>query len=177
MRGYWRDPKATAETIVDGWLHTGDVGMLDEDGYLFITDRKKDIIVTSGGKNIAPTEIERLLISDPYIDQAVVYGDGRQFISALVVPNATLLEEEVRRQGWSLGLENDFITSADVHAFFEARISSLMEHVSPPERVRRFLLLNRPLSMERGQLTATLKVRRRFVISQFETELLRLYQK
>ncbi len=177
MRGYWRDPEATGQTIIDGWLHTGDVGMLDEDGYLFITDRKKDIIVTSGGKNIAPTEIERLLISDPYIDQAVVYGDGRQFISALVVPNATLLKEEIQRQGWSLGLENDFITSADVCAFYEARIASVMEHVSQPERVRRFLLLYRPLSLERGELTATLKVRRRFVISQFETKLLSLYEK
>ena len=176
MRGYWRNPEATSETVIDGWLYTGDVGHVDDDGYLFITDRKKDIIVTSGGKNIAPTEIERLLISDPYIDQAVVYGDGRQFISAIIIPNASMLEDEIRRQNWSLDLVNHFIQSADVHAFFEARIATVMQHVSQPERVRRFLLLNRPLSQDRSELTATLKVRRRFVISQFETELQSLYE-
>ncbi len=177
MRGYWRDPKATSETIIDGWLYTGDVGHLDDDGYLFITDRKKDIIVTSGGKNVAPSEIERLLTSEPFIDQAVVYGDGRQFISAIVIPNASLLDEEVRRQGWSLDLDNDIIRSTDVYDFFDKRIAAVMQQVSKPERVRRFVLLNRPLSQEQGELTATLKVRRRFVIRQFETELVRLYEK
>ena len=176
MRGYWRNSEATSETINDGWLYTGDVGNIDEDGYLFITDRKKDIIVTSGGKNVAPTEIERLLISDPCIDQAVVYGDGRQFISAIIVPNASMLEAEIQRQGWSLEMENDLIRSADIYAYFEKRVAAVMQHVSQPERVRRFLLLNRPLSQNRGELTATLKVRRRFVVSQFETELVRLYE-
>lgn len=176
MRGYWRNPEATSETVIDGWLYTGDVGHVDEDGYLFITDRKKDIIVTSGGKNVAPTEIERLLVSDPYIDQAVVYGDGRQFISAIIIPNASMLEDEVQRQGWSLDSVNQFIQSADVLDFFDARIATVMQHVSQPERVRRFLLLNRPLSQDRDELTATLKVRRRFVVSQFETELQSLYE-
>lgn len=82
MQGYWKNPIATAETIRDGWLHTGDVGKLDDEGFLSITDRKKDLFVTSAGKNIAPSELERLLTSDPFIDQAVVYGDGRHFISA-----------------------------------------------------------------------------------------------
>jgi long-chain acyl-CoA synthetase len=177
MRGYWRDPKATSETIIDGWLYTGDVGHLDDDGYLFITDRKKDIIVTSGGKNVVPSEIERLLTSDPLIDQAVVYGDGRQFISAIVIPNATLLEEEVKRQGWSLEMDNDIIRSTAVYDFFDQRIAAVMQHVSQPERVRRFVLLNRALSQEQGELTATLKVRRRSVIRQFETELVSLYEK
>jgi len=176
MRGYWRDPKATSETIIDGWLYTGDVGILDDDGYLFITDRKKDIIVTSGGKNVAPSEIERLLISDPLIDQAVVYGDGRQFISAIVIPNTAMLEKEVDEHGWSLDLDNELIRSSDVYNFFDKRIAAIMQHVSQPERVRRFLLLNRPLSQEQGELTATLKVRRRSVIHQFETELAKLYE-
>ncbi len=93
MQGYWRNPEATAEVIEkDGWFHTGDVGHLDADGYLTITDRKKDLIITSAGKNIAPSELERLLVSDIYIDQAVVYGDGPRFVSALVVPNFEQLQ-------------------------------------------------------------------------------------
>jgi long-chain acyl-CoA synthetase len=96
MLGYWQDPEATRGAIVDGWLHTGDVGHLDAEGFLTITDRKKDLIITSGGKNISPSELERLLVSDPYIDQAVVYGDGRPFISALIVPNFPLLQARPR---------------------------------------------------------------------------------
>src|SRR5262245_19677654 len=102
MRGYWKDPEATARTIIDDWLYTGDVGCLDADGFLAITDRKKDLIITSGGKNIAPSELERLLISDPYIDQAVVYGDRRPYVTALVVPNFSRLEAECTNAGWRL---------------------------------------------------------------------------
>ena len=110
MQGYWKDPEATRETIVDGWLHTGDVGHLDDDGFLTITDRKKDLIITSGGKNIAPSELERLLVSDPYIDQAVVYGDARPFVSALIVPNFALLEAKADELGCRLETADGFIT-------------------------------------------------------------------
>ena len=101
MKGYWKDEAATAAAIVDGWLHTGDVGRIDADGFLTITDRKKDLFVTSGGKNVAPSILEGLLVSQPLIDQAVVFGDGRQFVSAL--DRAEPRRPEDRRSGRPAG--------------------------------------------------------------------------
>lgn len=175
MKGYWKNPEATAQAIVDGWLHTGDVGHLDADGFLYITDRKKDLIITSGGKNIAPTELERLLISDPYIDQALVYGDRRPFVTAIVVPNFARLDEEQAAHGWHLDVADGFIRTPAVVAFFQARIDKLMEVVSQPERVKACLVLSRPFQVADEELTATLKLRRRHVISKFEPQLAALY--
>lgn len=176
MRGYWKNPEATAETIRDGWLHTGDVGRLDEDGFLFITDRKKDLFVTSAGKNIAPSELERLLCSDPWIDQAVVYGDGRQFISALIVPNITLLKAEADRLHCEWRVENGLITTPELLAAIQARINDVMQVVSQPERVKRCLLLNQPFDLASNELTATMKVRRRHILAKHEAELAALYE-
>jgi long-chain acyl-CoA synthetase len=176
MKGYWRNPEATAETIVDGWLKTGDVGTIDADGYLYITDRKKDLIITSGGKNIAPSELERLLISDPLIDQAVVYGDRRPYVTAIVVPNFANLEAHCQSQGWKIATTDGFITSDPVREFYRQRIEKLMQAVSQPERVKKFLLLARAFQLADDELTATLKVRRRHVVSRFEPQLAALYE-
>ena len=176
MKGYWNNPEATAETIVDGWLQTGDVGEIDDDGFLKITDRKKDLIVTSSGTNVAPSEIERLLISDPYIDQAVVYGDGLKFISALLVPNFEILAELSEKNGWTSKCDGEFLTEPHVVAFYEKRVWELMQVVSNPERVRKFLLLSRAFQVEADELTATLKVRRRHIIGKFEDQLMALYE-
>ncbi|MCH7988714.1 MAG: AMP-binding protein [Planctomycetes bacterium] len=175
ISGYENNPEATAETIVDGWLYTGDVGELDDDGFLKITDRKKDLIVTSSGKNVAPSEIERLLISDPFIDQAVVYGDGRKFISALLVPNFENLAELTEKNGWNSKCDGEFLTEPHVVEFYEQRVRELMQAVSNPERVRKFLLLSRAFQVEADELTATLKVRRRHIIGKFEDQLTALY--
>ncbi len=188
MQGYWKDPEATSEAIVDGWLHTGDVGTLDEDNFLIITDRKKDLFITSGGKNIAPSELERLLVSDPYIEQAVVYGDGRRFVSALIIPNFELLARvdiagiddfakvstlECNHADYA---QSDFIELPAVLDFFEDRVNLLMESVSQPERVKKFLLLARPFELANDELTATLKVRRSFVIAKHEQSLAAIYE-
>lgn len=175
MQGYWKNPQATAETIVDGWLHTGDVGALDADGFLSITDRKKDLFVTSGGKNIAPSELERLLVSHPAIDQAVVYGDGRHFVSALIVPNFDSLRSQAERLGCDIESDGRFIRTPELHEWYAAEIERLMQAVSQPERVKKFLLLARPFEVGAEELTATLKVRRRHIISKYETELAALY--
>ncbi|HEY3968940.1 MAG TPA: long-chain fatty acid--CoA ligase [Planctomycetaceae bacterium] len=175
MKGYWKNPEATAQAIVDGWLHTGDVGRLDADCFLYITDRKKDLIITSGGKNIAPTELERLLISDPYIDQALVYGDRRPFVSAIVVPNFAKLADEQAAHGWKIDVADGFIRTPAIVAFFQARIDKLMEAVSQPERVKACLVLSRPFQVADEELTATLKLRRRHIIAKFEPHLAALY--
>jgi long-chain acyl-CoA synthetase len=152
------------------------VGHLDADGFLFITDRKKDLIITSGGKNIAPTELERPLISDPYIDQALVYGDRRPFVVAIVVPNFAKLEDEANSHRWKLEVVDEFIRTPEVLAFYQTRIDKLMEAVSQPERVKACLLLSRPFQVADEELTATLKLRRRHVVSKFEQQLAALYQ-
>lgn len=177
MQGYWKNPETTAETIVDGWLLTGDVGQLDNDGFLTITDRKKDLLITSVGKNIAPSVIERLLVSDPWIDQAVLYGDGRKFVSALIVPNFDKLAETAAELGCPLDKEPDFVTDEGLTTFYTERIESVMQAVSNPERVKRFLLLARPFRVEDDELTATLKVRRRHIIAKYEEQLAALYDR
>lgn len=175
MQGYWKNPAATADVIRDGWLHTGDVGTLDADGFLAITDRKKDLFVTSAGKNIAPSELERLLTSDPFIDQAVVYGDGRHFISALIVPNEALLRGEARRLGCEWTVSDGFVVEPQLVDFIQARIDKLMEVVSQPERVKKCLLLERPFQVSEDELTATMKVRRRHILAKYEQQLAALY--
>jgi len=175
MKGYWKNPEATAEAIVDGWLHTGDVGEIDEDGFLSITDRKKDLIITSGGKNVSPAELETLLVSDVFIDQAVTYGDGKQFISALLVPNFPQLEAKAKELGASLDSQDAFLSEESIIKFFEDRVARVMEAVSQPERVKKILIMARPFELESNELTATLKVRRRFIIDKYKTELEALY--
>ena len=176
MLGYWKNPEATSQTVIDGWLLTGDVGRLDDDGFLYITDRKKDLFVTSAGKNIAPAELERLLARDEYIDQAVVYGDGRQFVSGLLVPNFEKLALLAAEQGCSIETSGEFISTPSLLAFLSTRVEEVMQQVSQPERVKKFLVLARPFQVADEELTATLKVRRRHIISKYEPELARLYE-
>jgi len=175
MAGYWKNPEATAEVIVDGWFHTGDVGAIDEDGYLSITDRKKDLFVTSAGKNVAPAIIERLLTADPLFDQAVVYGDGRKFITAVVVPNRPKLESVAETLECEITGEDGFVTSTPLLDHVDSRIAELMEVVSSPERVKKCLVLDEPFQLENDELTATLKVRRRHIIAKYEPQLESLY--
>ena len=175
MKGYWKDPDATSAAIVDGWLHTGDVGTLDADGFLTITDRKKDLIITSGGKNIAPAELERLLTRDELIEQAVVYGDGKPFVSALLVPNLERLREHLGPSNGPLAVDGDFVTEPGAQALLKSRVDLAMQAVSQPERVRAFLILSRPFRIEDEELTSTLKIRRRHVINKYKARLEALY--
>ena len=176
MAGYWKNPEATEAVIVDGWFHTGDVGTIDEDGFLSITDRKKDLFVTSAGKNVAPAVIERLLTTDPLFDQAVVYGDGRNFISAVVVPNLPLLETLATTNDTAMETADGLITSPELLAIIDSKVSELMESVSQPERVKKCLVLDKPFQLENDELTATLKVRRRHIIAKYEDRLEAFYE-
>lgn len=117
-----------------------------------------------------------MLISDPYIDQAVVYGDGRQFISAMIIPSQENLQQQAEYSGWSIEIVDEFIQTPAIHEFFETRIEEVMQAVSPPERVKKFLLMGRALQVDADELTATLKVRRRHIIAKYETQLSALYE-
>jgi len=164
MKGYWRKPEATAEAIDrDGWFHTGDVGYLDSDGCLFITDRKKDIIVTSGGKNIAPQPIEGRLGATPFIAQAVVVGDKYPYLTALVVPNFENLEGHFAEKGVK-GLDRAAMADhPDTSALIGEAVKKVNAELAMHERVRRFSVLKREFSLEEGEMTPTMKVRRRIV--------------
>jgi long-chain acyl-CoA synthetase len=178
MRGYWNDEAATRATIIDGWLHTGDIGHIDPEGFLTITDRKKDLIVTSEGNNrnnIVPGELERLLTRDDLINEAVVYGDGEKFVTALIVPNFDRLRDALGASHGPLEVEGDLVRDPDVYALLKPRVDQAMESVSRPERVKKFLILGRPFQIEAGELTATLKVRRHEVLAKYHNQLESLY--
>ena len=163
MKGYWRDEASTAATIQDGWLHTGDIGTIDADGYVTITGRKKDIIVNSGGDNIAPGRVEALLTIEPEIEQAMVDGDKRPWLSAVVVPS-----DEVRKLASSPDALQTMISEAVERA--NSRLSQI-------ERVRRFIIADENFTTENGQMTATLKVRRHIVQDIYGDRLAALYPK
>ncbi|RMG34856.1 MAG: long-chain fatty acid--CoA ligase [Planctomycetota bacterium] len=175
MRGYWKNPAATAEALADGWLHTGDVGELDADGFLTITDRKKDLIVTSSGKNVAPAMLERLLTADPWIDQAVVYGDGRSFLTALIVPDWNAVMQELQVAEKPDPDELGVVRDRRVVDALQRRVEDRMQSVSRPERVRRIAVLAEPFSVDRDEVTPTLKLRRRHIFQRYQEVLRELY--
>ncbi len=163
MRGYFRNEEATRHAIRDGWFHTGDIGHVDDDGFLKITDRKKEILKTSGGKMIAPQPIENLLKTDRFISQAVLIGDRRKFVSALIVPDREWLESYARHKGIEYATIDDLIRHPKVIDLFRRRIEGKMGGLARYERVRAFRLLPRELSQEEDELTPTLKLKRRII--------------
>ena len=163
MQGYFNRPEDTAAALRDGWLHTGDIGHLDPDGYLVITDRKKDLIVTSGGKNIAPAPIELRLKASPLVQEAILIGDRRNFPAVLIVPDFVVLEAQLREQGAPSGSREQLVRRDDVHALYQVLLDQLNVDLAQFEKIKRFALLPKEMSIESGELTPTLKVRRRIV--------------
>lgn len=176
MLGYWNKPEATAEVLHDGWLSTGDLGELDADGFLKITGRKKEIIVTSAGKNVAPALLEALLKADPLVEQAVVIGDARNYLTALIVPNRNALEAELARRQISMPSLAEAVADPAVVAMYQERIDERLAGVSYYEQVRKFVLLDRPLSVERGEMTLTLKLRRQAIQEHFREKIEGMYK-
>ncbi len=176
MLGYWHNDEATREAIDDeGWLHTGDVGEIDPDGYLTITDRKKDIIVNSGGENIAPQRIESLLVGDPMIDQAVVFGDQKPYLVALIAPNREAAVEWAVSEGLPETDWEHLVASKVLRKEIQNRINRLLAPLNPYEQVRRIHLLPEPFTIESGLLTPTMKVKRRKVYERFRETIEGLY--
>jgi long-chain acyl-CoA synthetase len=153
MLGYWNKKEETANVIKDGWLHTGDIGEIDpEDGYLKITDRKKDIIVSTGGDNISPAKIENMITNEPEIEQCIVYGDKKSYLVALIVPNKEFLKEKI-----------DMI------------INNINNKLTLVEKIKKIQLIDENFSIENGLLTPTLKVKRKKVTEKYKKELENLY--
>lgn len=168
MAGYWRNEEATAETLQDGWLHTGDIGYVDTDGYLMITDRLKDIIVTLGGRNVAPQPIEGLILADPLFEHAVLLGDNRPYITLLVKPSLPQVEELGRIMQWP-GEVADWLSSTEFADEVKRRVAELTAMLPSQERPRETAVMDDDLTMENELLTPTLKVRRRQVEERFKT--------
>lgn len=168
MKGYYNRPEATADVIdEEGWFSTGDIGELDPDGYLRITDRKKDLIVTAGGKNVAPQPIENRLKANPFVEQVVMVGDRRKFCSLLVVPSFTALERWARDQGLPHGSPAEILANRDVQELMELEILGHLGPLARYERPKKLALLDREFTVEDGTLTPTQKVKRRVVQERF----------
>ena len=166
MQGYYKRPEDTAEVIVDGWFHTGDIGRI-EDGFIVITDRKKDIIVTAGGKNVAPQPIENALKQSPWIMEAILVGDARPFVVALIVPNFEKLEGFARQNGIPFASPRELIDSPRVRDLIQGEIDRACAHLASFETPHRFALLDRELTLEDGELTPSLKVKRRVIMEHY----------
>jgi long-chain acyl-CoA synthetase len=175
MKGYWNNPAATQEMIdADGWLHTGDIGVLAPDGFLRITDRKKDIIVLANGKNVAPQPIEATLKQSPFLTEIVLIGDKQSVVTALVVPNKEKLKEWAASEGRTYETDDALLQSPETKKKLKAEIDAHSGALAEFERVRRFAVLNTTFSVEGGELTPTLKIKRKVVLQKYATEVAEL---
>jgi long-chain acyl-CoA synthetase len=176
MKGYYKKEAETREVMEGGWFHTGDIGHLDADGFLVITDRKKDLIVTAGGKNIAPQPIENLLKTSPYIVSAVVIGDRRRFISALVVPDFDKLKDYAKAQGIPYATVDDLCKDRRIIDFLKAEADRATPLLASYERIKKIVVLPRDFDIERGEITPSLKVRRANVTAEYRDLIDALYK-
>jgi long-chain acyl-CoA synthetase len=163
MAGYYNKPGASADVLRNGWFHTGDIGTIDAQGYLRITDRKKDLLVTSGGKKIAPQPIEAVLKRSPLVAEAVILGDRRKYAAALIVPDFAALERRLKDLGRPAGPREELVTRPDVLALYQEIVDALNLGLAQFERIKRIALLPAEFSIESGELTPTLKVKRKVV--------------
>jgi long-chain acyl-CoA synthetase len=175
MKGYYKKPAETAETFEDGWFKTGDVGTIDEDGFLRITDRIKDLIITSQGKNISPQHIEAMFGSDPLVENVAILGDKRKYVSALVVPSFPALEQHARENGILFASREELVARPEIVAFYEERIQGVNERLASYQQIKRFTLMPREFTQDAGELTPTLKIRRRFVEQKYRTVIDAMY--
>ena len=163
MKGYWKDQEGTNKAIINGWLHTGDLGTLDKDNYIKITGRVNEMIVSSGGENIAPVPIENLLLNYDEIEQVLIFGHNKPFLTAIIVPNDTLI--------------NDVQNIFEYNSLFQDIVNEANKRLSQSKKIRKFLLTDKSFNIENGQLTPTLKMKRRVIEGEYNLKLESLYKK
>ena len=174
MNGYWNDPKATSSTLINGWVHTGDIGEMDEEGYLKITDRKKDIIVNAGGDNISPSRIEEKFNIEPEIAQSMIYGDFKNYLVAILVPDRDYAQEWAKDHHKEFNLKT-LSQDPDFKKMIKATTERANKKLSQIEQVRKFLLIDEEFTVENDMMTPTLKVRRFKVKEKYQSQLEALY--
>jgi long-chain acyl-CoA synthetase len=177
MRGYFKDEIATLNAIKDGWLYTGDIGVIDEQGFLKITDRKKDIIVSSGGKNIAPQNIENMLKTHHFINQAFVCGDGEKFLSALIVPDFEQIVYFAQVHSIHFSSIADLVEEREIINQYKTIIDQINSELPEYEKVKRFTLLSEEFSLDTGELTATLKLKRNSISVHYKEHINKMYRR
>jgi len=175
MKGYYNKPEATAAALEGGWFHTGDIGTIDDEGYLRITDRKKDLLVTSGGKKIAPQPIEGIIKRSPLVAEAVLLGDRRKYAAALIVPDFTALERRLKDLGRAPASRAELVSRADVLGLYQEIIDALNRDLSQFERIKKIALLPAEFSIQSGELTPTLKVKRKVIEERWWDQIEALY--
>jgi long-chain acyl-CoA synthetase len=177
MKGYFNNPEATAQAIdPQGWFHTGDIGEIDRDGFLRITDRKKDIIINAYGKNIAPQPLEGLLKSSPYIGTPVLIGDRRKFLTALIVPNFEKLERDAATMGLKWDSREELLGQDRVRGLFQEELDRFNKNLDRQEKIRRFALLPRDFTIEADEITPSLKVKRKVVDKKYKSLIDGMYE-
>jgi long-chain acyl-CoA synthetase len=175
MLGYYKNKKETDESLKDGWLHTGDIGHFDSQGFLVITDRKKHLFKTTSGKYIAPTPIENIFLNSKYIDQFVLIGDKRMFLSALIVPDFEAIKEYADSHNIEYKSNHELVNMKEIYDLFDKDMSQFQKKLANYEKVRKFTLLDHPFSIETGEITPSYKVKRKFVEERYRPEIDEMY--
>lgn len=176
FQGYFKNPELTEETIIDGWMHSGDIGEFDKRGNLKITDRKKDIIITSGGKNITPQHIENELKFSPYISDAVVIGDGRKYLSALVMLDEENVVKYAQDQRIPFTTYKSLTEAVEINKLVQAEVNDVNSRLARVEQIKKFRLLDIKLTSEDGELTATMKLKRRYINEKYKDVINSMYR-
>ncbi|NLH62040.1 MAG: long-chain fatty acid--CoA ligase [Ignavibacteriales bacterium] len=176
MQGYYKNKKETDATIIDGWLHTGDIGVFDAEGFLIITDRKKHLFKTSAGKYIAPTPIENLFLASKFIEQFILIGDRRMFLSALIVPDYEAIKEYADSNNIPYKDETELVEKKEIYDMMEKELAQFQKNLANYERVRKFALLDKPLTLEGGEITPTLKIRRNVIEERYKNLIEGMYE-
>ena len=178
FKGYYKKPEGTPAMIDDeGWLHSGDLGDIDKDGFVRVTGRKKDLIITAGGKNITPQNIENIFTSDPYIAQCVPYGDNKKYLTAVLVVNEQEITAWAKQNSIAFQDYKDLTGNAHVYAFIKQKADKLNERLASFETIKKFIISDHDFTLESGELTPTMKVKKNKVIENFKTQLDALYEK